>query len=414
MILSDLIKIGNLSTKKEKAYFLDNLGKVHAELLNIIFDKDVRFYTDVNKVQKGVSTIAPFLTKQDEELNIELLDLLKILASEELRGNEAIAKCIDFADQLNCQECEMFYNILENKTRLGIGATDINKLCKTFKIQQFEVMFAVRYDKVKKLNWNRNWCIQPKIDGNRCIFMNGKFYSRTGKEFTSLDKFKNILNKFPNIVFDGEIEQDGSLEATGAIRRKDEQAHNAIYTIFGCYPLNEWDSKQFTQKYQDVLALLKQLISDDNSAIRTIPTYYITPQSEQEFDTLIQQYSDEFIKQGYEGAVLKTLDHYYTPSTGTKRSDNWIKIKPSKDSEGIVTEIFEGEGEWKNSVGRFKIKWLDKEFEVAPGKFTQAQRNHIWINAESYIGKKLEFQYQCLSEYGIPRHAFALRFRESD
>ena len=57
---------------------------------------------------------------------------------------------------------------------------------------------------------------------------------------------------------------------------------------------------------------------------------------------------------------------------------------------------------------------MDKIFDVAPGKFTKKQRIHILENAPDYINKKLEFQYQCLSEYGIPRHAFAIKFRETD
>lgn len=422
LLLSLLNEIKDYKHKKDKAYALDEVADdpIIKELLITIFDKDVRFFVDVNKVKSEVDPIGNILigNKCDEDLNVELLQLLKLLASEEIRGNESVRQCIDYAEQLlDISNQEMFYNILENKTRLGIGATDINKLCKNFKIEVFEVMFALRYDKAKKVNWSKRYCIQPKIDGNRNIHKNKQCLSRTGKEFLALEKIKEELQHYSeinNFTIDGEIENDGSLEATGAIRRKDEQAEDAIYTIFGIYPNDEWDNKKFTQTYEEVLAKMKEIVYYDNHHIRLIPTYYISPISEEEFHSLIEFYTQLFINQGYEGAVLKTLDHVYNPSTGSRRSEDWLKIKPSLDSDGIIIDILEGEGDWKGTAGKFVVSWLDKKFEVSPGNFTKKQREEIWLHKELYIKKKLEFTYQCLSEYGVPRHCFAKKFRESD
>ena len=421
-LLSLLNEIKNYKHKKDKAYALDEVAEdpIIKELLIIIFDKDVRFFVDVGKVKREVDPIGNILigNKSDEDLNRELLQLLKLLASEEIRGNEGVRQCIDYAEQLlDISNQEMLYNILENKTRLGIGTTDINKLCKKFKIEVFEVMFALRYDKAKKVNWSKRYCIQPKIDGNRNIHKNQRCLSRTGKEFLALDIIKKELQNYPginNFTVDGEIENDGSLEATGAVRRKEEQAENAIYTIFGIYPNDEWDSKIFTQTYEEVLAKMQEIIYYNDHHIRLIPTFYISAISEEEFHRLIEFYTQLFINQGYEGAVLKTLDHTYNPSTGTRRSEDWLKIKPSLDSDGIVIDILEGEGDWKGTAGKFVVNWLSKTFQVSPGKFTKKQRKEIWLHKELYLKKKLEFKYQCLSEYGVPRHCFATKFRESD
>lgn len=421
MILTDLCKIKDLKHKVDKGYLLDQLAKTgNAELLTIIFDKDVRFFVNTSAINPDSEP--SIFQKTDEELNSELLNLLKVLASEEIRGKEAERACSDFAYQLYSQkEFDMFLNILENKTRLGIGATDINKYCDGFKIEQFEVMFAKRLDKVKNVDWNQSWYVQPKIDGNRCICIidmdNINFYTRTGKEITSLESVKEslqeIFGKCSKCVLDGEIE-NGSLEETGIIRRKTEQAENAIYTIFGIYPLDEWNNKSFTENYETIYNELDDILNiahKQHYNIRIIPSFEIAPTSEDQFHELVQTYTNKFIQQGYEGSVIKTLNHTYNPSTGTRRSNDWLKIKPSLDSDGIVIEIIQGDGEWKNRAGKFKVKWLDKTFEVAPGKFTKDQCEEIWINSDLYIGKKLEFQYQCLSIYGVPRHAFAVKFR---
>lgn len=423
MILADLINIRDIKTKKDKAFVLDKLGQDNAELLNIIFDKDVRFFTDINKVKKGINDTFSFVQKTNEELNSELLNLLKVLASEELRGNEAVAKCIDFADQLDPDECEMFYNVLENKTRLGIGATDINKLCQTFKIDQFMVMYAKRYDKIKNFDFRQPRVIQPKIDGNRQInIYDGKssFFSRTGEPTTSLrileEEFNIMFGKDNKCFIDGEVENGLTLESTGAIRSKSKQAEDAVYTIFGIYRLSDWESGNHTETYKSVYERSKYILEFGvptiGKHIRLIPSYIIPEtETEEEFWEIVNKYTQEFIEQGYEGSILKTLDHVYQPSAGTKRSNDWIKIKPSRDSDGIIVDIEEGEGEHQGLVGRFFVKWLDKICKISPGKISHSDRKYIWDNKEEFIGKKLEFQFQTLTAYGVPRDAFASKIR---
>jgi len=420
VILTSLAKISNLKTKREKAEYLDILARQgNDELLRIIFDRDIRFYINIENVFS--SEVPSIMIKSQQEQNEELLNILKVLASEELRGKEAEKICSSFASSLDSEEeFSMFLSILENKTRLGIGATDINKYCTEFKIDQFMVMFAKRFDKCNKVNWNQGWCIQPKIDGNRCICViknhKIKFYSRTGKDITSLNHIENAIKllNLNDVVLDGEVENDGSLESTGAIRRKEEQADRAIYTIFGLYPLSQWENKQFTESYISILSHIGDSIPNGNIHIRPIPVYYFTPTNEEEFHELIQEYTDKFLQLGYEGAVLKTLTHFYEPSAGSKRTGSWLKIKPTDSSEGIVLEVLEGKGLSRGEAGKYLIKWLDKTFEIAPGKFKKEQRIEHWINADSYIGKKIEFHITSLTAYGKPREAFAIKFRETD
>lgn len=424
MILTTLNNISTIKKKVDKAYELDEACKLsafHPELLNIIFDKDVRFFVDTLKVSKGLSGMMPIMIKTDNELDSELLQLLKMLASEELRGNAGVQKCIDFADQLMPAEIEMFINILENKTRLGIGATDINKLCKHFKIEQFKVMFAQRIDKLKNVNFMAKYIIQPKIDGMRCIGIKApnegiKFFTRTGKPLTSLRFLEDEINKnMPrqHFVMDGEIESGACLEEVGAIRRKNQEAEDAIYTLFGIYNYDEWVSENHQETYESVFNSTKYILNNQHISdnIRIIPSYEFQANSEDEFYKVTNQFFEEFLKLGYEGAVVKTLNHIYSPSTGTKRSGDWIKIKPQETTEGIIVGILEGEGLHQGYVGKFLVKWLDKEFEVSPGKIKHDVRKDIMENPDWYIKNIIEFKYGQLNKYGKPRDAFAIKIR---
>lgn len=425
MILSMLSQIAEIKTKKDKAYELDEIAKLsdfHPVLLNIIFDKDVRFFVDVNKVRKGLSDLSPLMTKSDIELDKELLDLLNLLASEDLRGNAGVIKCINFADQLMPNEIDVFLNILENKMRMGINATAINKLCRTFKIDQYEVMFAKKVESITDIDWTKRYCIQPKIDGNRCINekrqYENEFLTRTGKPITSINFIGNQFNTgFYDVSFvvDGEIESGRTLESTGAIRRKSEQVEDAIYTVFGIYNYEEWQTKQHTDTYEDVYNRAKQMLElaqDNLPNVRLIPSYNIEAKTEEEFFQIVMKYYQEFLDMGYEGAVLKTLDHIYQPSAGTRRSPDWIKLKPKESTEGVIIGINEGEGLHKGMVGEFIVKWIDVTFEVAPGNIPHKKRKEIFENPENYIGKELELVYQCLSEYGVPRTCHAIKIRE--
>ena len=415
LVLPTLADVRNCSKKADKAYLLDEAAKKgNAELLNIIFDDDVRFFVATKKLQ--IPDTFPLII--EDNLDEQLLGLLNLLASGEVRGNEGIILAQNFLDKLNPDEGQNFVNILENKLRLGIGATDVNKLCRHLKIEQYLVMYALRYDKAKP-NWKRRWCIQPKIDGMRTIGernIETDFKTRKGKPLTSLKKFEEEFKKVNptfSFVSDGEMES-GTLEETVCIRRKKEQATEATYTLFGIYPYHEWQTKNFTQPYETVYELTKHFLETHNfNDIRLIPSYNITASSEEEFHNLVQKYTQEFLDQGYEGSVLKSLDHIYDPSSGTRRSGEWIKIKPEIDSDGIIVDVLEGEGEHQGLVGKFNVRWANNVvFEVAPGKLKHTFRKKIWENRNNYIGKKLEFVYQLLSIYGVPRHSYATKLKE--
>ena len=56
MILNKLLEIKNLKHKADKAFELDQLADdpIKKELLEIIFDKDIRFFVDIDKVDSNV------------------------------------------------------------------------------------------------------------------------------------------------------------------------------------------------------------------------------------------------------------------------------------------------------------------------------------------------------------------------
>lgn len=420
MILNDLIDIIDIETKNEKAEAIDKIATTGGEkILKFIFDDMVKFNIAVVRLP-SLRFYNPNNNQPPTNQELELL-LTRIL-NKELSGNAALAACTNFGNKLDEDQFKMFCDILESNPRLGISTTDVNKRCEFLKIPQFKVHLCKSLKDVKeKLDYRKHWVVQPKIDGNRIIGIKEfftKLYSRKGHARESLNHIIEILNKHNgDCVFDGEVEYKDSLEATGAIRRKKEQAKDAIYTLFGIYDINQWKTENHTDPYsvayQRAKDFIENLSEEDRRFVRLIPSYDLGS-----FDNLdylleaVNGYYEEFLKYGYEGSVMKTLSHTYLPSSGSKRSMETVKNKPWKDSEATVIEINESETN-PGTFGSFNCTDNeDRDFDVAPGNISKDELDYIFKHPDKFIGKTLEFKYQGYSIYNKPRHPTAVKFRD--
>ena len=112
---------------------------------------------------------------------------------------------------------------------------------------------------------------------------------------------------------------------------------------------------------------------------------------------------------GYEGTMIRKL--YMSDKTPkgytlslylSGRKNNILKLKDIEEEEGDILGVEEGKGREK---GLALIKVKDprgNEFSVRPSA-TFEQRK-VWFDDPSLIvGKKMTYQYQNLSEFGVPR-----------
>jgi ATP-dependent DNA ligase len=315
----------------------------------------------------------------------------------------------------------MFCDVLQSNPRIGIGATDLNKKSELLRIPQFKVHLCARLKEVKhKIDFTKDWLIQTKLDGNRIIGIKdiqAKLLSRKGIERKSLNHILDILNKrSDSFVVDGEVEYLDSLEATGSIRRVNKQCKEATFTLFGEYQISQWLSERHTDPYQECYdrakAFVDSLTDYEKCFVRIVPSYHIGSFSNiDDWLKAVEKYYEEFLELGYEGAIVKTTTHTYLPSSGSKRSIETIKIKPWQDMEATVIGFNESDTN-PDSLGSFKCITKDgKEFDVALGNIRHEERDYIWRNPHKFVDKELEFKYQQLSIYGIPRHPTAVKFR---
>lgn len=130
-------------------------------------------------------------------------------------GRDADIAIVQGFISLQPEEHREYYKQLITKSlKLGIDTKTVNSVYGKRFVPVFDVQLGTPLDKVK-LKGNEYIYISQKMNGTRCVYCNGKLYSRSGKEFTGLDHIIADIQKFnlPDLVFDGELirkNKDGS------------------------------------------------------------------------------------------------------------------------------------------------------------------------------------------------------------
>lgn len=107
------------------------------------------------------------------------------------------------------------------------------------------------------------------------------------------------------------------------------------------------------------------------------------------------------IERGDEGLILRKMSMPYQH----RRSKDLLKYKPLDSDDGIITAVFEGDGNWSKSAAKCSLLWKGKKFN-ATFKGTYEERQVILQEKEKWIGKKVEFLYNGLTgKEVVPNYA---------
>jgi len=245
--------------------------------------------------------------------------------------------------------------------------------------------------------------VQPKLDGVRCLAKKVdtetiKYYSRMGKEFTTLEHLTPMLLDIMKVdqVLDGEIySHDYTFqEAISFIKKLRPESVTLEYCVFDIVNT----SLPFGERSKE-LALI---IPVDSKLIHFVKTERIAGTNQ------ISQKHDQYLKEGYEGLIIRNDNGMYKLNG---RSADLQKYKVFQDEE---YEIIGGQESTGVEAGCiiFTVKNKNgQEFAVRPrGSFDQRKQ---WMrNLNSLIGKQLTVRYQELTDDGIPRFPVGISIRD--
>jgi len=286
-----------------------------------------------------------------------------------------------------------------------------------------------------------------KLDGIRCVFKYGEMLSRSLKPIASKqvrERFEPIraFSEKYQVIIDGEIyspeltfqeitkyvmtqdyESKGSIKRNGGVL--EIPPHLKFYS-FDYIQGSELETP-FKKRYQNLLA----------AHIFEIPSELSVAVDHKEISTKadIEKFFEESLRDGNEGAMLRDPEGIYKRGRGTLKQGIIYKLKPYRTFDAVITGVVQAtvvdpSAEKKtNELGRSVTSkkkgdripiekacafWVD--YEGKPLKvvlaMTDEEKEEVWKNQDSYIGRTIEYKGMLVGAKDLPRHPIMLRFRE--
>jgi DNA ligase-1 len=400
-------QLRNTNSIKEKEKILlanKNNEKVKTLLeLNLNPDKVFQF----NKMPyewEGVSD------KFDQDTVYKMfIYMIDKLQKREVTGNDAKLHVQDVFKRMLTYDYDLYSKVLL-KGAIGVGSTTVNKVWPKL-IPQFKLMLAPnKLPNIMDVVYPT--FVQPKLDGYRCIYLEGKLWSRTGKPFSNknLATYFKSLSKVGDNVLDGELYvKDMTFNALQKVlNTEDGKLPKGLkYYVYDTVPLADWKKKKTKITYGKRLTKVRELltgsVSDFTKVIDIANDLCETPQE------VIDLYK-KYLKAGYEGVMLKRIDGLYLWKRATVNSGEMLKLKPFTSADLRIRSIYEGEGNFQGKAGGVVVDFNGVAVSVGSG-FDIPTRENMASKPDEYIGKTVEVKYFEETEDGSLRFPVFTRFR---
>ena len=295
------------------------------------------------------------------------------------------------------EDREFYEQMITKSFRLGADSKVVNA-CIPNLIPTWDVMLGTSIEHCK-LPENTWFSLSQKLNGNRCTYYNGEFYTRQNKKYIGLDHIKADIEKNPNakdFVFDGELvyKNDEGLSDSAAFQRgtgiannKSENKEKLKLVIFDVLPKEDFDNKISKDTYKTRKQHLLNLKQYETENIEIVKMFYEgTDQSE------IWKWLDYCEQNDIEGCMLN-LDAPYE----CKRTKNLMKIKKFYDFDLQIIGYEEGTGRNKGKLGAFVVDYKGNKVNVGSG-FSDQERKDFWQNRDELIGRVITVKYKEISK----------------
>lgn len=233
--------------------------------------------------------------------------------------------------------------------------------------------------------------VEPKLDGIRCLIIlkhcedeeeawyDISVYSRAGKPFNSLEAIEDMIcDTFgetgweEDMVFDGEVFCGTFAKTVSQVKRKKEQALDAVYTIFDIIPLAEFESgssQDFWERRTKLVEFFKAAPPSQKKLKRSKAVLVDS------HDEILEMYQTAR-EMGHEGIIVKARTGEMSRWV-PKRSFGWMKIKDKQSADCTIVGAEEGEGRLEKTLGAIVINYNGILVNVGTG-FKDEERHKLW------------------------------------
>lgn len=283
--------------------------------------------------------------------------------------------------------------------------------------KQVKPLLAAKVEDTAKLRYPVY--VSPKLDGIRCLVINGKAVTRKLKPIPNDYIRAQLEEQFKDINVDGELMVPGMdfNGVQGEVMRKTGKPQYT-YTVFDIIDPElpyEQRRKKLTDK-RIAYPLFGTLVHNEQFLLMT---------------------EQEYLNLGYEGLMIRSPEGRYKYGRSGVKEGILLKLKRFNDSEARVVgfeERMHNANEAKkdalghterssakagligtNTLGSLVVydPTLDVQFSIGTG-FDDEYRDLIWAHQKKYMGKLVTYTYQELSKYGVPRFPVFKGFRSED
>ena len=332
----------------------------------------------------------------------------KMCADRSVTGNAAIAMLEITFSSCPADDEKWMRKILKKHLAIGASTKTINKVFPGL-VPTFNVSLAHKFD-MKRLGPHDYVGVEPKLDGIRCfaIVRGGvaQLFARSGKLITNFDSTigKQLL-LLGDGCYDGELMgEDFTALMRQAYRKENVDVTSARLEVFDYLPLGEWTSGKTEMSCHDRReALLDKMtpVDIDFKIVAPVERDHVEPKYEN-----IKNLHDQYVARGFEGAMVKDLNAPYRFGRGYEV----MKLKVFHDVDIKIKSLEEGTGKHLGKLGSVTVEFNGVDVRVGSG-FSDVERDEVWLDPDSFIGRTIEVRYQEVTPDGSLRFPVFVCFR---
>lgn len=400
-------KLESMSGRKDKENLIkENWSEDLKQIFIRVFDYNRQSYT--NKIMKlsDFGTVNDFTHEQQTIcLSRDIVKLFDYMNASGSACNVNKHMVAWYLDHINEVQAKWDKRILKKDLKIGISESSLNKMYDDF-IPTFEVMLCKTVESVDNLVFPI--IAQPKLDGMRCVMIDGMLISRNGRTVPNTNLIKHLSNllKETNYVFDGELYSHELTfnDIMSQVMNDDAELHPSIkYTVYDTMTKSEWEAQKCNTIYNDRWQRITSFVANQPNC-EWIGGKVCSSVIE------LNDYYQECLANKYEGIMVKGRNGLY----GWKRVDQSImgKIKPSEEYDCKIIDIKEGTGKYEKNFGAFIVDNNGVSVNVGSG-YTDEERNKFWSQKADLLGQWISVKCQEVTPDGSLRFPVFVRLRDS-
>jgi len=267
-----------------------------------------------------------------------------------------------------------------------------------------EPMLALKFaDHKQKLTYPV--MVDRKFNGCRLVTSFAGMFTRKGEEYQTVPHIwkalKPLFDRYPDLVLDGELYNHDYRfklnEIVKLIRKSkkftqedlDKSAKLVQYYVYDGYGFDNVSEETYCSSRRRALMRL----------LHGIPEVVVVPFEWAENESDVWKYYEEYLSDGYEGAIVRSDTKYEH-----RRTDALLKCKPSDDDEFVIIDIIEGTGNWSGAAKAVRLKYKDGNFK-ATVKGDREGAIQVLKDRTKWIGRTVTITYTGLTGLGTPHAA---------